>query len=168
MYILRKKITIIPQAPCLIEDTIKFNIDPFNEVNNFDIIKKLKEIGFEYTEKDNEIMYKMIEQNGKNLSVGEKQLICFVRAIIRKSKIIIMDEATANIDIKTEFKSQNAIQYLLDNLTVVTVPHRIKTIINYDRILVMAYGELVEFDTPKNLLSNKKGLFSELYRESAI
>ena len=113
-------------------------------------------------------MDKMIEQNGNNLSVGEKQLICIARAIIRKSKIIIMDEATANIDIKTEVKIQNALQYLLDNSTVITVAHRIKTIINYDKILVMDNGEVVEFDKPNVLLNKSDSLFYQLYIKSTL
>ena len=113
-------------------------------------------------------MDKMIEQNGNNLSVGEKQLICIARAIIRKSKIIIMDEATANIDIKTEIKIQKALQYVLDNSTVITVAHRIKTIINYDKILVMDNGKVVEFDKPDVLLNKPDSLFYQLYNKSTL
>ena len=164
--ILRKNITIIPQDPCLFEGTLKFNIDPFDEVDNSIIIKILKDIGFEYTESDNDIINKMIEQNGNNLSVGEKQLICIARALIRKSKIIVMDEATANIDIKTEEKIQKALKFVLDNCTVITVAHRIKTIINYDKILVLDNGEIVEFDKPDVLLKNQNSLFYELYHKS--
>ena len=164
--ILRKNITIIPQDPCLFEGTLKFNIDPFDEVDNSIIIKILKDIGFEYTESDNDIINKMIEQNGNNLSVGEKQLICIARALIRKSKIIVMDEATANIDIKTEKKKKKALKLVLDNCTVITVAHRIKTIINYDKILVLDNGEIVEFDKPDVLLKNQNSLFYELYHKS--
>ena len=164
--ILRKNITIIPQDPCLFEGTLKFNIDPFDEVDNSIIIKILKDIGFEYTESDNDIINKMIEQNGNNLSVGEKQLICIARALIRKSKIIVMDEATANIDIKTEEKIQKALKFVLDNCTVITVAHRIKTIINYDKILVLDNGKIVEFDKPDVLLKNQNSLFYELYHKS--
>ena len=164
--ILRKNITIIPQDSCLFEGTLKFNIDPFDEVDNSIIIKILKDIGFEYTESDNDIINKMIEQNGNNLSVGEKQLICIARALIRKSKIIVMDEATANIDIKTEEKIQKALKFVLDNCTVITVAHRIKTIINYDKILVLDNGEIVEFDKPDVLLKNQNSLFYELYHKS--
>ena len=164
--ILRKNITIIPQDPCLFEGTLKFNIDPFDEVDNSIIIKILKDIGFEYTESDNDIINKMIEQNGNNLSVGEKQLICIARALIRKSKIIVMDEATANIDIKTEEKIQKALKLVLDNCTVITVAHRIKTIINYDKILVLDNGKIVEFDKPDVLLKNQNSLFYELYHKS--
>ena len=114
---------------------------------------------------DKTLEYK-IEENGSNLSVGERQLVCIVRAFLKQNRIIVMDEATSSIDFKTENVIQNAISKLMNNCTVITIAHRIKTIIDYDRILVMSNGEIVEFDTPQNLL-NKKGLFYNLYKESA-
>ena len=166
--ILRKNITIIPQDPCLMEGTLKYNIDPFNIIDDQEIISVLKKIGFEYTEDDQIILDRKIEQSGTNLSVGEKQLICICRAILRKTKIIVMDEATANIDMTTEEKIQKALDYALSNSTVITVAHRIKTIINYDKILVLNNGEIIEFDTPKNLINNDKSLFYQLYSKSTI
>ena len=150
------------------EGTLKYNIDPFNKVQDEEIISILKKIGFEYTESDDKILDRKIEQSGTNLSVGEKQLICICRAILRKSKIVVMDEATANIDMTTEEKIQNAIQYVLENSTVITVAHRIKTIINYDKILVLSSGEIADFDTPNNLLSNEKSMFYQLYSKSTV
>ena len=166
--ILRKNITIIPQDPCLMEGTLKYNIDPFNIVEDEEIISILKKIGFEYSENDELILNRKIEQSGTNLSVGEKQLICICRAILRKTKIIVMDEATANIDMNTEEKIQKALEYALNNSTVITVAHRIKTIINYDKILVLNNGEIIEFDTPKNLINDEKSLFYQLYSKSTI
>ena len=166
--LLRKNLTIIPQDPCLMEGSLKYNIDPFNKTKDEEIISILKRIGFEYTEKDEDILNRKIEQGGSNLSVGEKQLICIARAILRKTKIIVMDEATANIDMKTEEKIQKALQLVLNNSTVITVAHRIKTIIDYDKILVLNNGKIEEFDTPKNLLKNEKSLFFELYSKSTM
>ena len=166
--LLRKNITIIPQDPCLMEGTLKYNIDPFNKVSNEEIISILKKIGFEYTESDDKILDRKIEQSGTNLSVGEKQLVCICRAILRKSKIVVMDEATANIDMTTEEKIQKALQYVLDNSTVITVAHRIKTIIDYDKILVLNNGEMAEFDSPSNLLNDENSLFYQLYSKSTI
>ena len=166
--LLRKNITIIPQDPCLMEGTLKYNINPFNVVDNEEIISVLKKIGFEYTESDDIILDRKIEQSGTNLSVGEKQLICICRAILRKTKIIVMDEATASIDMTTEEKIQGALEYALNNCTVITVAHRIKTIINYDKILVLNNGEILEFDSPKNLIANEKSLFYQLYSKSTV
>ena len=147
--LLRKNITIIPQDPCLLEGTLKYNIDPFNKNSDEEVIQILKDIGFEYYESDDKIMDKMIEQNGANLSVGQKQLICIARALLRKTKIIVMDEATASIDMNTEQIIQKAMNLVLENSTVITVVHRIKTIINYDKILVLDNGEVKEFDNFK-------------------
>ena len=166
--ILRQNLTIIPQDPCLMEGSLKYNIDPFNKAKDEEIISILKKIGFEYTESDDKILNRKIEQGGSNLSVGEKQLVCIARAILRKTKIIVMDEATANIDMKTEEKIQKALSYVLDNSTVITVAHRIKTIINYDKILVLNNGKIEEFDTPSNLLKNEQSLFYQLYSKSTI
>ena len=166
--LLRSNLTIIPQDPCLLEGTLKYNIDPFNKNKNEDIIQILKDIGFEYTESDDKIMDKMIEQGGSNLSVGQKQLVCIARALLRKSKIVVMDEATANIDMNTEQIIQKALNLVLENSTVITVAHRIKTIINYDKILVLDSGEVKEFDSPTNLLKDENSLFHELYTKSTL
>ena len=166
--LLRKNITIIPQDPCLLEGTLKYNIDPFNKYSDEEIIQILKDIGFEYTESDDLILNKKIEQNGANLSVGQKQLICIARALLRKTKIVVMDEATASIDMNTEQIIQKAMNLVLENSTVITVAHRIKTIINYDKILVLDNGEIKEFDTPTNLLKNEKSFFYELFNKSTL
>ena len=173
--LLRQNITIIPQDPCLMAGTLKYNIDPFNRTDDKEIIKVLNEIGFDSIsklsnkeEKKTNILDRMIEQNGTNLSVGEKQLVCIARAILRKTKIVVMDEATANIDIKTEEKIQNALHSKLNNSTIITIAHRIKTIINYDKILVLDSGNVAEFDSPQTLLKNENSIFYQLYSKSVL
>ena len=166
--LLRNCITIIPQDPCLIEGSLKTNLDPYNKNKDEEIIKILKDIGFDYIESDDKILNKKIEQGGSNLSVGQKQLICIARALLRRSKIVIMDEATSNIDINTEILIQNALNLIVKNTTVITVAHRIKTIINYDKILVLNDGIVKEFDSPSNLIKNKDSLFYRLYSKSNL
>ena len=166
--LLRKSLTYIPQEPILMEGSLKFNIDPFDYSNNEEIIQILKKIGFEYNEDDNKILERHIEVNGNNLSIGEKQLICIARAVLKKTKILIMDEATANIDVKTEEKIQKIINDTFNDCTIITIAHRIKTILNYDKILVLESGKIIEFDSPKNLLENKESHFYKLYEKSSL
>ena len=128
----------------------------------------MKDIGFEYTEDDDKILDRHIEVNGNNISIGEKQLVCIARAILKKTKILIMDEATANIDIKTEEKIQKIINSNFNDCTIITIAHRIKTILNYDKILVLEKGKILEFDSPKNLLENKDSHFYKLYEKSSL
>ena len=164
--ILRQNITIIPQEPVLIEGTLRENVDPYNLFKDEQINKILKDVGLnDFLE--NKTLYYKIENNGNNISIGEKQLICIARALIKKSKIIVMDEATANIDYKTENFLQKSINKEMKDCTVITIAHRIKTIINYDKILVLNNGEIVELDSPQNLLK-KKGLVYQLYKESIV
>ena len=175
---LRSNITIIPQDPTLMEGSLKFNIDPLNIHTEQEIEDVMREIGFWYicernleenkNKPDNEKGLNMIiTENGGNISIGERQLICITRAILRKSKIIIMDEATASIDVNTENIIQKAINNLLNDSTILTIAHRIKTVLNSDRILVLDNGEVREFDSPKILLMNKESMFYEFYNNAS-
>ena len=163
---LRKNLTIIPQEPTIIEGSLRENVDPSNNFSDEQIKKILYDVGLNDFMENKNLDYE-IENNGNNISIGEKQLICIARALIKKSKIILMDEATANIDYKTESFLQNSINQQLKDCTVITIAHRIKTIINYDKILVLNNGEIVEYDSPEALLE-KKGLFYQLYKESIV
>ena len=166
---LRNNLTIIPQDPALMEGSLRYNIDPLEKSDDNEILRVMQKIGFDYIVKRNKDgLNQEIAEGGSNLSVGEKQLICITRAILRKSKIIIMDEATASIDYKTEEIIQKAISELLNDSTFITIAHRIKTILGYDRILTLDNGQIVDYDTPKNLLNDKMSLFYELYSKSNL
>lgn len=166
---LRNGLTIIPQDPSLMEGTLKYNIDPIGLYSDEEIERVMKQIGFWYICETNEKGLEfLITEGGLNLSVGEKQLICITRAILRNSKIVVMDEATASIDFNTEEIIQKAINELLSQSTLITIAHRIKTIINSTRILVLSNGEIVEYDTPQNLLQTKTSHFYELYHNSVV
>ena len=166
---LRENLTIITQESTILDGTLRYNFDPRGEHSDKEIYKVLKKIGFdEFVKKKKFKLGHNISENGSNLSIGEKQLICITRAILRKSKIVILDEATSNIDFKHEEIVQKAIDQLLKNSTLISIAHRIKTVLNSDKILVLENGEVREFDKPDVLLKDKNSLFSELYTKSLI
>ena len=161
--ILRENISIVPQEPSLLSGTIRNAIDPSNKYSDNEIKRILELIGY-----NGNMLEFVIEKNGDNLSLGEKQLICFARAILRKCKVLVLDEATASVDLKTEEKIQELFNTILKNCTVITVAHRIKTVINCDKVIVFDEGKVVECDTPNNLIENKNSIFYKLYSKSII
>jgi ABC-type multidrug transport system fused ATPase/permease subunit len=166
---LRENLTIITQETTILDGTLRYNFDPRGEHNDKEIYKVLKKIGFDdFVKKKKFKLNHQISENGSNLSIGEKQLICITRAILKKSKIVILDEATASIDFKHEEIVQKAIDQLLKNSTLISIAHRIKTVLNSDKILVLENGEVKEFDKPDVLLKQKNSYFSELYTKSLI
>ena len=166
---LRNSITIIPQDSTLMDGTLRYNIDPVKAYTDKEIVHVMKKIGFDYIINQNKDgLDQNISENGSNLSIGEKQLICITRAILRKSKIIVLDEATASIDYKTEEIIQKALTEILTTSTMISIAHRIKTVMNADKILVLENGEIIEFDTPKNLLNNKNSYFYDFYSKSLL
>jgi ABC-type multidrug transport system fused ATPase/permease subunit len=121
--------------------TLRFNLDPDNQVSDERIIALLREAKLEdLLNKDEKGINQMITENGSNLSSGERQLICICRAILRNSKIVVLNEATANIDIVTEKKIQELIALEFKESTMITIAHRLNTIISSDRVLVLSYG----------------------------
>ena len=164
--LLREIITVIPQDPTLIEGTLRENLDPAGHFSDDDMIFNMNLIGMAYLLNDDGLDFQ-VKEDGRNLSSGEKQLICMVRAILRKSKIIIMDEATSSVDYNTEKLIQKTIINNLKGSTIITIAHRIKTIIGYDRIFVLDKGELIEEGSPKDLIE-KKGIFFQLYSKSHV
>mmetsp|Transcript_6289 Transcript_6289/g.9668 ORF Transcript_6289/g.9668 Transcript_6289/m.9668 type:complete len:182 (-) Transcript_6289:225-770(-) len=107
-----------------------------------------------------------IQAKGANLSVGQRQLLCLARALLRHAKILVLDEATAAVDAGTDNKIQNTIRTEFKDCTLLTIAHRINTIIDADKVLVMDFGKVAEFDTPRNLLSDEKGIFTSLVNDN--
>ena len=166
---LRESLTIIPQDSTLMDGTLRYNIDPVGNYTDKEITEVMKKFGFDYIISLNrEGLDQKISENGSNLSIGEKQLICITRAILRKSKIIVLDEATASIDYKTEEIIQKALNEVLNSSTMISIAHRIKTVMNADKILVLEDGKIIEFDTPNNLLNNKNSYFYDFYSKSLL
>ena len=166
---LRENITIIPQDSTLISGTLRYNIDPINAYKDEEIIKVIEKIGFDYLiKRNNEGLDQKISENGNNLSLGEKQLICIARGILRKTKIFVLDEATASIDIKTEDIIQKALDEILKDSTMIIIAHRIRTVMKANKILVLDNGKVVEFGTPENLTKNKNSYFYKFYSNLKI
>ena len=164
---LRSKIAIIPQEPLLFSGTIRDNLDPFNNYTDEEIWSALQRASLhELIAQDPAGLEKVVEEHGMNYSVGQRQLLCVARALLRKSKVILMDEATASIDLETDMKIQKTIREEFSDSTVVTIAHRIHTIIDSDKVMVMELGRLKEFDKPSVLLSDKNSMFSQLVEKS--
>ena len=107
-----------------------------------------------------------VTENGDNFSVGQRQLLSIARAILKPTKIVLVDEATANIDVSTEATIYKAMNEAFKNSTVITVAHRLNTVINSDKILVLEGGLLKEYDNPQKLLANPESFFTQLWTES--
>ena len=169
--ILRRHLGIVPQEPKIFSGTLKFNLDPMNIYSDFEINNAIREVGLFNLMKENgrDIRKKLnmrLKENGGNLSLGEKQLICMARIFLRKNKIVVMDEATSNIDNKTDLFIQDAVDKIFKNSTLITIAHKIPDLDKYNKILVLDNGYLVEFDTPKNLLKKSNGIFKQLYENN--
>ncbi|XP_041433359.1 multidrug resistance-associated protein 1 isoform X2 [Xenopus laevis] len=165
---LRSKITIIPQDPVLFSGTLRMNLDPFDNYSDNDIWVALQLAHLKaYASGLPEGLSYICTEGGENLSVGQRQLVCLARALLRKTKILVLDEATAAVDLETDDLIQNTIRKEFEDCTIVTIAHRLNTIMDYTRIVVFDKGEIVEFDTPVQLLENK-GLFYSMARDANI
>ncbi|RKP21464.1 P-loop containing nucleoside triphosphate hydrolase protein [Rozella allomycis CSF55] len=162
---LRQSLSIIPQESFLFKGTVRQNLDPFNLETDSNLWRVLQLVQLEKLIKSfpNKLDQE-IHENGSNLSIGERQLICLARAILRKPKILIMDEATANIDSTTSNLIQNCIHQEFANCTVLTIAHRLKTVMHCDLILVLDKGQIVESGSPSALLE-ANGAFKKLCDE---
>ncbi|CAK4108804.1 unnamed protein product, partial [Aphanomyces euteiches] len=150
---LRDKISIIPQDPVLFYGTIRSNLDPFDRYGDYALWTAIKRANLHNAVAT---LDAKVDERGQNFSVGERQLICIARALLKKSKVILMDEATASIDPNTDRLIQERVRELFKDCTCLTNAHRINSILDSDRILVMDKGSAAEFDPPKELLKNPK------------
>ncbi|KAF9930603.1 hypothetical protein FBU30_000306 [Linnemannia zychae] len=165
---LRKHLAIIPQDPTLFAGTIRDNLDPFHEMTDADLWEALDRAHLKTFVRSNLSggLSAEVTQNGENFSIGQRSLICLARALLRKSKILILDEATAAVDVETDELIQRTIREEFKDRTVLTIAHRIKTVMDSDRILVMEQGRIVEFEAPKVLLQREDSLFFKLAQQA--
>ncbi|KAF7405702.1 hypothetical protein HZH68_005071 [Vespula germanica] len=156
---LRSRLAIIPQRPFLFSGTIRENVDPLNQYPDLHIYKALEKC------KVHSLIYRLgglgaqLDEGGSNLSAGQRQLLCLVRAILHNAKIVCIDEATANVDQETDKFIQTTIKSSFQSATVITIAHRIRTIMHCDRVLVLGDGEILEFDEPNLLIQNADSYF---------
>lgn len=164
---LRSKLSIIPQEPVLFSGTVRSNLDPFKQYTEeqiWDALERthMKECVAQLPLKlDSEVM-----ENGENFSVGERQLLCIARVLLRHCKILILDEATAAMDTETDLLIQETVREAFADCTMLTIAHRLHTVLGSDRIMVLAQGQVVEFDTPEALLSNENSRFYAMFAAS--
>ncbi|KAK0480781.1 hypothetical protein IW261DRAFT_1685339 [Armillaria novae-zelandiae] len=169
---LRSRITIIPQVPELLSGTLRQNLDPFDRCDDATLNDALRAAGlFSLQGEMNEgriTLDSIIATGGGNLSVGQRQILALARALVRGSKLLILDEATSAIDYKTNSIIQSSLRNELGpDTTLITVAHRLQTVMDADKIMVLDAGHIVEFDTPQTLLKDPHGKLRSLVDESA-
>jgi ABC-type multidrug transport system fused ATPase/permease subunit len=166
---LRSMLSIIPQDPVIFSGTLRYNLDPFGEYsderieNVLDVLELRKLIS-----RLPKGIYTEIAESGGNLSVGESQLICVARALLKPSKILFIDEATSNIDKETDRLIQKVIRSEFSDRTVLVIAHRLDTIIDSDRIFVLDSGEIAEIGNAKQLFQRKDGIFRSMAEQAGI
>ncbi|XP_075997924.1 ATP-binding cassette sub-family C member 5 [Genypterus blacodes] len=153
---LRSKLSIIPQDPVLFCGTVRFNLDPFNQYREEQIWDALERSHMKDSVSQMPLKLESeVVENGENFSVGEKQLLCVARALLRRCKVLILDEATAAMDAETDSLIQETIRSSFQDVTTLTIAHRLHTVLPCDRIMVLNHGQVVEFDEPSKLLANE-------------
>eukprot|EP00117_Sycon_ciliatum_P013217 scpid14143/ scgid13961/ Multidrug resistance-associated protein 5; ATP-binding cassette sub-family C member 5; Multi-specific organic anion transporter C; SMRP; pABC11 len=160
---LRSRLSIIPQDPVLFVGTIRYNLDPFDKHSDEALERALQQTHLKDTidQLPNGLDTEVLE-NGENFSVGERQLMCMARALLRHSKILILDEATASIDTETDTLIQKTIRECFGECTLLTIAHRLNTVLDSDRLLVLDGGRVAEFDTPANLMSDRNSIVTRM------
>eukprot|EP00750_Incisomonas_marina_P032853 INCI9383.2.p1 GENE.INCI9383.2~~INCI9383.2.p1 ORF type:complete len:1011 (+),score=200.32 INCI9383.2:2704-5736(+) len=164
---LRSKISIIPQVPVLFNGTLRSNLDPYGEHTDEDLLDVIEQANLgPYIRSEGRGLDLEVASGGSNFSAGQRQLLCLARALLRHSKILILDEATASIDVATDELIQKTIKESFAQCTLLAIAHRLNTIIESDKILVLDFGQLKEFGTPKDLLDDPSSQFTSMVAET--
>ncbi|VDO26102.1 unnamed protein product [Onchocerca flexuosa] len=167
--ILRSKLTIVPQDPVVFSGTLRMNLDPFGHFDDAVLWNALRMTHLDLLVHSfpNKLEHKLSE-GGENISVGQRQLLCLARAVLRMSQVLILDEAAASVDMETDALIQKTIREQFSRCTVLTIAHRLHTVMNSDRVLVLENGCIREFDTPKKLLDDPDSLFYAMVKDSGL
>ncbi|XP_018335867.1 multidrug resistance-associated protein 1 isoform X1 [Agrilus planipennis] len=166
---LRSRLTIIPQDAVLFSGSLRMNLDPFNKHSDEDVWRALEFAHLKSFVKGLPAgLNHEVTEGGENLSVGQRQLICLSRALLRKTKVLVLDEATAAVDLETDDLIQQTIRTEFKDCTVLTIAHRLNTIMDSDRVIVLDKGCVMEFDTPKNLMYNKQSIFYGMAKDAGL
>lgn len=165
---LRERLTIIPQDPILFSGSLRMNLDPFNKYSDEEVWRALELAHLRSFVSGLQLgLLSEVTEGGDNLSIGQRQLLCLGRAVLRKSKILVLDEATAAVDLETDSLIQTTIRKEFSQCTVITIAHRLHTIMDSDKIMVLDNGKIVEYGSPEELLSNR-GSFYLMAKEAGI
>ncbi|KAG0238830.1 hypothetical protein BGX31_003156 [Mortierella sp. GBA43] len=164
---LRRRLSIIPQDPTLFVGTIRSNLDPFDKFTDAELWQALERahVKAHISSLQGGLSYQ-VSENGGNFSVGQRALLCLARALLCKTKVLVLDEATAAVDVETDKLIQKTIRIEFKDRTILTIAHRIKTVMDSDKILVLEKGKVKEFDTPETLLKNRDSLFYGLAHQA--
>ncbi|CAN4103940.1 unnamed protein product [Withania somnifera] len=166
---LRSRLCIIPQDPTMFEGTVRSNLDPLEEHSDEQIWEALDkcQLGEEVRKKEGKL-YSTVSENGENWSVGQRQLVCLGRVLLKKSKVLVLDEATASVDTATDNLIQQTLRLHFTDSTVITIAHRITSVLDSDMVLLLEHGLIAEYDTPGRLLENESSLFAKLVAEYSM
>lgn len=163
---LRSRLSIIPQDPTLFQGTVRTNLDPLQEHSDQEIWEVLNKCQLaEGVRQDQRRLDAPVAEDGENWSVGQRQLVCLARVLLQKRRILVLDEATASVDTATDNVIQKTIRDETSRCTVITVAHRIPTVIDNDLVLVLDEGKVLEYDSPAQLLEDNSSAFSNLVME---
>uniref|UniRef100_A0A3Q3GZE6 ABC-type glutathione-S-conjugate transporter n=1 Tax=Labrus bergylta TaxID=56723 RepID=A0A3Q3GZE6_9LABR len=165
---LRSRITIIPQDPVLFSGSLRMNLDPFDTYTDEEVWRSLELAHLKnFVSNLPDKLNHECSEGGENLSLGQRQLVCLARALLRKTKILVLDEATAAVDLETDTLIQSTIRTQFEDCTVLTIAHRLNTIMDYTRVIVMDRGHISEMDSPANLIA-QRGQFYRMCREAGL
>ncbi|XP_023733602.1 ABC transporter C family member 3 isoform X1 [Lactuca sativa] len=163
---LRSRLSIIPQDPNLFQGSVRSNLDPLEQYTDEQIWEALDkcQLGDEVRRKE-EKLDSTVSENGENWSMGERQLLCLGRVLLKKTKILVLDEATASVDVSADHTIQQALGQHFSDSTVITIAHRITSVLNAHMVLVLEQGLIQEYDSPLKLLENRSSSFAKLVAE---